>query len=319
MPIGANFQNQLRLIGQQTDITKFRASEAKDAATTKEFLSNYNNQNPSVASAGRGSVYSALRTSRSKVQQFQFPSDLFTAQNENQTFIIFNRLTGVAQPTLINSIMTYMPPSVKVNYQNNWTDITDELQKTMSATSDLGGAGFDQLAGIVTGSGAGNANSSDTLKLAAARGLQNAGVMGNIGDSTEVSLRKLRNPHKALMYMGPSFRSFSFDYWMMAQNEAETRVIRDIIREFKLASHPAVDEAGSSTWGYPDSFMIYIMSPSSEFLFTPNMCVLEGIFVDYTPEQVSFFENGAPVDVRFTLQFKEIALVTRKDILERNC
>lgn len=113
---------------------------------------------------------------------------------------------------------------------------------------------------------------------------------------------------------------------MMARNAGESDAIRDIIKSFKAGMHPSVAPRNSRFWVYPDSFNITLMVPNvanmpgeaAPYLFQIKNAVLENMEVNYAGSGIpSFFgETGAPVDIRMTLQFKELDILTREQIIE---
>jgi hypothetical protein len=82
--------------------------------------------------------------------------------------------------------------------------------------------------------------------------------------------------------------------------------------------HPEeVEKTESLVLNYPNTFDIFLLTPSSEYLFNIQRSVLVDMSVDYNGSGVaSFFKGtGAPVDVRLTLQFKETELLTKSRII----
>ena len=92
--------------------------------------------------------------------------------------------------------------------------------------------------------------------------------------------------------------------------------------------HPGIDaETPGKYWVYPDSFDIRLSTdslfavpndPSKGYLFQIDNAVLERMSVDYAGSGIpSFFgETGAPVDIRMTLEFKELNILTRKKVIQ---
>lgn len=261
-----------------------------------------------------------------------YPIDLFkpglTPGNGPHIFFAKRDPTNENTPSRDNEtakyISLYMPPEIKVTYGAHW----EELQMTIS-----------QYADIATGDAKAFIDAIDNFKpnseknVAAARALIKSAVGGaaNIIDysanttfraQADQILKQTPNPHMAMMFKGVEFRTFPFTFQMMARNAEESVAIRAIIKSFKAAMHPAVDEANTRFWVYPDTFNITLYSPDefrpSPYLFQIKNAVLEHMSVDYAGSGIpSFFgENGAPVDIRMTLQFKELSELTREMIIE---
>ena len=66
----------------------------------------------------------------------------------------------------------------------------------------------------------------------------------------------------------------------------------------------------------PSTFDIHYMYQSKENPFYNKIaiCVLDGCTVDYTPNGVKTFEDGAPTQINMTLTFKETKMLTKQKI-----
>ena len=255
-----------------------------------------------------------------------YPQDLFTPGND--AYILFLR----RDPTNKNAPSTddktairlalYMPAQIAVNYGAQWEDIQLTLQQWTDLGSDLKTI-YEELN---TG-GAKGRNIAGGLALdLGARGISKAIDFTAVGANTlqqyEQYVKKTRNPHMALLFKGVDFRQFQFNFQLMARNKDESNSIRAIIEGFKAGMHPNVEQAEGRFWIYPDSFDIYLCSgpqqDASQYLFQISNSVLTNMSVDYAGSGIpSFFhQNGAPVDIRMTLQFKEQEVLTRERIIQ---
>lgn len=231
----------------------------------------------------------------------RYPSDLFSPGAE--PFIIFNIFDAVARGgDSKGKIAMYMPPTLRVNYHAEYEEVSLDWEKWKVAVGEtFSGGGADTIL-------RGAINAGQTLTNA------------NVRDSFEQFTGKTVNPHMALLFRGVGFRTFQFDFQLMAKNEAESNAIRDIIALFKFHMHPEIDAQDSNRWfQYPENFTIELFSPTEEYLFKVGTCALTDVSVDYAGSGVpSFFtKTGAPVDIRMSLQFKELAIVT-KDLIKKN-
>jgi len=121
----------------------------------------------------------------------------------------------------------------------------------------------------------------------------------------------------SLLFEGMDFRSFKFDFQLMARNEQESKTIHKIIKAFKLAMHPGEHDAGQAKyWTYPDNIDIALYSPSNKWMFNLMTCVITGMDINYAGSGIpSFFMNtGAPVDIRLSITFKEQEVLTKEMI-----
>ena len=235
-----------------------------------------------------------------------YPSDLFTPGNE--PYILFFVRDGVARtgPGNIKARMAlYMPPTVKVAYQANWDDgVQLKLNQILDAGASLKNAVSD--------------NATDANIVGAA--IQAANVVGlddgSLGQQLKIENGLTINPHLALLYNGPGFRSFNFTFQLMARNKGESIAIQQLIQKFKEAMHPAEMSGNPGVWTFPHNFDIGLFSPTQDYLFQLTTCVLTNMDVDYAGSGVpSFFtETGAPVDIRLNLTFQEQEILTRERI-----
>lgn len=255
-----------------------------------------------------------------------FPSDLFTPGNDSYILFIKRDPTNVAAMSkddkAAKRIALYMPPQIAVNYGAQW----EEIQMTVYQYADTGKAIWDNAQELIAGSDASALKASNAsiygMGKAAIAALDYTAGGQNFSGQFEQITKKTPNPHMAMMFKGVDFRQFGFTFQMMARNADETEAIREIIKSFKAGMHPDVEQAEGKYWIYPDSFDIYLSTglPGAEgpskYLFQISTAVLQSMSVDYAGSGIpSFFEsNGAPVDIRMTLQFKELDILTREKI-----
>jgi hypothetical protein len=120
----------------------------------------------------------------------------------------------------------------------------------------------------------------------------------------------------ALMFKGVQFRTFSFDFQMMARSREESVTIQKIINEFKKAMHPSVPKQEPTRWwNYPDNFDIVLRTPA-DTMFNISTSVLTDMTVEYGGSGIPVFfdETGAPVQINMNLQFKEMEVLTRERV-----
>lgn len=288
------------------------------------FLNFLNLTGRSVAS---GTVIDAKTKKSQGGDSVIFPSDLFTPGNE--AHILFIKRDPTTEGSISKDTKTaarlglYMPPQIKVNYGSQW----EELQMTVYQYADFGKELFDIAKNVVSKDGSDQSKAIGTLLSRGAANVLDAATAGaNFGAQLEQYTKKTRNPHMALLFKGVNFRQFQFDFQMMARNEKETDDIKEIIRSFKAGMHPQVEDGSGRYWVYPDNFDIYLATgvkdsggnQTSPYLFQISTAVLTDMSVDYAGSGIpSFFHtNGAPVDVRMSLSFKELGILTREKVWE---
>jgi hypothetical protein len=151
---------------------------------------------------------------------------------------------------------------------------------------------------------------------------------GLIGKATGTDLKDLAlnsggyamNPQLQVLFQGIDFRRFQFDFVLTPHTKEEAATIKKIIEEFKMAAAPRFMENKVFTTSVfleiPDTFKIKFMYNGAE---NPNVhkieeCVLENINIDYAPNGWSTFNDGAPVQTRMTLQFRETVIIDKNKI-----
>lgn len=249
-------------------------------------------------STGGAALYSKAKSS-SAGGLMKYPGDLFSPGAE--PFVIFNIFDAVARGgARKDTIAMYMPPTLKVSYNAQYEEVSLDFEKFLAAAKSLLSAEeLEKLAG-------------DAL----------AGVIGgvlksNIPDEVAIANGRSINPHMAVLFRGVGFRSFQLDFQMNARNAAESDAIQNIIYAFKYYMHPHISADAKRYFEWPEMFTIEFYSPKSEYLFKIFPSALTNMEVDYAGSGVpSFFAStGAPVDIRMSLQFKEMNILT-KDLLD---
>jgi len=222
--------------------------------------------------------------------------------------------------TIKQAIALYMPNNLSTTYSMGWdtqntllgTGIVEGLQSAYEASA--GGAGLitaTEGALSAIGGAAGSIITSKVLSSGA------AATASRLSATTG-------NPKKEQIFQGVDFRNFTFEYKFMPRSAAEAAKVQNIIRLFKLHQHPEFSPTdGSYLYLYPSEFDIryyHRESPTSEWTENLNIhrhtsCVLSTMTVNYGDAGVySSFVDGHPTQISLTLQFKELALLTKENI-----
>lgn len=276
-----------------------------------------------------------------------YPEDLF--QHGNEAYILFYMRDSIyATAKLMKRIALYMPPSIAVNYGANWQPVDMLITKNNQAAVKASAenllnqfANANSSAAIKTlmdsfktdGTGSvSNALTTAAMKFGAQSIMTNTGI----GQAASYLTQKSINPMTALSFTKINLRKFKFKFELMARSAAESDSINDIITSFKYGMHPgttksnepvlpklpgsglinnAVDEVFLN---YPNTFDIFLYSPSSQYLFNIQRSVLESMDVQYNGNNVaSFFkETGAPTNITLELQFSETELLTKERVVK---
>lgn len=169
-------------------------------------------------------------------------------------------------------------------------------------TESMGDIGKDLGQGAITGIVAG---------VQAAFGGDSAGRLLQLGT------KQVTNAFKEQFFESVNYRTFNFRHTFMAKSSAEAENIRNIIKLFKFHMHPELSGAGLF-YLYPSEFEIkyFYREKENEYFDKISSCVLENMTVDYGGDIFSTFQDGKPVEVNMTLQFKELELLTKERVLQ---
>lgn len=237
-------------------------------------------------------------------------------------------LTRHQTRTIKQAIALYMPHNLSTTYSMGWeTDSTllgtaalEGLQSALDAsyhsinTYDpvMGAATIAKNAEIAAGEVAAKFGSAITSK-----------VLGSTGMASRLSATT-GNPKKEQIFQGVDFRNFTFEYKFMPRSAAEAKRVQNIIRLFKLHQHPEFSPTeGNYLYLYPSEFDIryyHREGPGGEWKENLNIhrhtsCVLSTMSVSYGNGGVySSFSDGQPTEMNLSLQFKELAILTKENI-----
>jgi hypothetical protein len=175
---------------------------------------------------------------------------------------------------------------------------------------------------------------AEALRYALQKGFANvqgfigSGGLNNIAQY-EFSQRQAVNPFAQMLYKGPQYRRYQIPVMIRPKNRAEAENAMNIISIFRVASSPSVHdtsgvfnglnigEGTSFTFGYPHltqfNVVFYKDTSSVQNIFRSKSCAIESVSVDYGGQKLTFFEDGVPTEMNFTLQLTEITPRTLGD------
>ena len=285
----------------------------------------------------------------------KYPLDLDGNTREYKHFIKFTTLaerltTGTS--AIKGNCLLYLPPdALKTSYSQSFADTdlgqagntlrntvqTQTLQQLVNSGGDTG-----SILNTLRGVGAGAVK--DVVKSIGASAIKEAAGAAGAGVTAAITNRvgAVINNHKALIYQGPGgFRTFTYNFSMIPENQNEATMIKDIVRFFKVAMHPDTGSIvkqlnpserpddgftygfqsqainSSQLFTYPDEFNISMHSNGStnNNLFKIDKCFLESFSVDYSTQgATAFFDSGDPVTTTINMQFKETTIMTRRKV-----
>ena len=210
------------------------------------------------------------------------------------------------QKRLSNAIALHIPNSLQTRYSMGW-DAEDTAAFQMAAVLSTETA--KAIATLGTKSNVGGAVGAIATNIALSKGPQGAALSSASGLAA--------NPKKEQVFKNVDFRTFSFEYSFFPRNSDESNKIKEIIKMFKLHMHPEYKDSNGFLFIYPSEFDItyYINGVENMNLNRHTSCVLTDMNVNYTPNSMfNAFENGMPTQINISLTFKELSILTKKDI-----
>lgn len=156
-------------------------------------------------------------------------------------------------------------------------------------------------------------------------------VASQVGRLTGTDLSRLglaaggfaTNPQLQVLFSGVGFRQFQFDFLFSPYSQEESLVVEQIIKTFKYAAAPEIVPNGIFTQSLymkiPDTFNInfFYGNQENKKVHKIGESVLTNVNVDYSGTgQWATFDDGAPLQIRMTLQFLETVIIDKRRINE---
>jgi hypothetical protein len=242
----------------------------------------------------------------------------------------------------LDQIILYMPEDISASYSAEWTG---------KKFSNIG-AGLMQAAGNTANGDIGAAlqnlasTAGGTVKRAPAQ-IGAAAVSAIVGGITGESISsndifssiggQIFNPNTELIFGGHDLRTFTFTYKLVAYNQAEAEIIKNIIYNFKIAMLPSFGDKQVaydkvSTGGDIENSNVsggigfiknpllvqpYFMHGTSVHTYLPRFkpCTITNFDVNYTADGAyAVHSDGSPVAATITISLLETKLVYSEDI-----
>ena len=213
------------------------------------------------------------------------------------------------QKRLKTAIALHIPNQLTVRYGMNWGEED-------TAAFAMGAAGADAIAKYLSGS----LKNVDQL-AGPAKSIAAAIALDKLPGGAAISAASglVSNPRKEQIFKSVDFRTFQFMYEFYPRSPEEAKYVQNIIKEFKLHMHPEYKDTGEFLYVYPSEFDIYYYQDNDEnmYLHRHTSCVLTEMTVNYSPQgQFTTFADGMPTQINISLNFKELALLTKDKILD---
>lgn len=221
------------------------------------------------------------------------------------------------------AILLYMPDTLQWGFNHEWAG-ESLTQATGVKAGALGAAvvgAFKALTGTTTQE---SEAGLESFRSAAASGLaQKFGKSFGMDISeglVQAAIGKAINPNEELLYKGPGFREFQFEFIFAPRNQTDAASALKILQAFKFHAAPELPGGDGGRYFIPPSDFDIEFHNQNELMWQIGKigrCVLQSITVDYGASgQFAAFADGYPSHIRVQLQFKEIDIVTKRQIAE---
>lgn len=238
-----------------------------------------------------------------------------------------------------------VPPNFNVTHISEYARQDNIFDRNMQDTiaNIYGGATTDKVAAQAGNVSTNDLNTSSDLlqygataaeaflyslekSLESVKGFISSGGLNGLAQA-EFLGRAAVNPYAQLLYKGPAFRRYTVPVVIKPRSKKEADNAVKIIKIFKLASSPSVQNRSirvggktinmqSFTFGYPHLTMFDITFSSPEVnktIFESKLCAIENVAVDYGGTKMAFFEDGIPTEIQLQLQLTEVMVRTLGD------
>ena len=223
-----------------------------------------------------------------------------------------------------------IPAGIQASYDQSWN------QTTVGQTAQMVGRGIDSsvgsrgIASFIQGAGFTSDMSMGAVKdrFGDQFGAMSFGQEGTaailqstgLAETMQFTMGMRALDQVMMSYGGPAFRSFNYSFALKPLNVADTTMVNDIIRFFKLAAAPMLlNTQMTRLYELPAVFEISFYNGSRENTNLPKIgkCALTNVGVSYGGDKFTTFDGtgGAPVQADLTLQFKEMELLDRDNFV----
>jgi len=218
----------------------------------------------------------------------------------------------------------YMPPAVNVNYSMDYaegevgimTEAVAGLFKSYQAGASFFGAVKKEARSIGT----------SAVKQVALKAVSNIPI--GIEGAAEVYAMQtgtIVTPRTEMFFKGIGRRSFSFTFTFIPKDRTETKIVHEIIKEFKVGMSPTFKSTGSvRDMTIPDVFSIQYMHINSQnqYINKIGKCYLKTMdvsyggdkFVTYNEDMFAELNGVAPQKTSITLAFQELEIMDRSNV-----
>jgi hypothetical protein len=217
----------------------------------------------------------------------------------------------------------YMPPAVNVSYNMDYTEgevgVVTEAVAGLFKAYQAGTLGIGSILNEAKNVG------SSVVKQIALKGISKVPFAEGAEDVYAMQTGAIVAPRMEMFFKGIGRRSFSFTFTFIPKDRTETKIVHDIIKEFKVGMSATFTTQGSTRdIKIPDMFSIQYMHINSQnqYINKIGKCYLKTIdvsyggdkFVTYNEDLSAELDGVAPQKTTINLSFQEIEIMDRSNI-----
>ena len=297
------------------------------------------NSDPAMGSSTQGDILAAQKTglrsdrNRLKVLKNKVTGGNYDSNKEDLSATTYDRNSSALQQLgrarktttrITDSIALYLPGQVTDSTAAQYEDLqTGLVGKFLGDAAGLAKA-YNQSDYEAVGQRVGGA--AKAFIIEAGRRLLATAAEGLLGAEGAVQgVNKLfgqaDNPFVEVLFTAMSIRKFTYNFNFAPRNEAETIEIQQIIQLLRYHMAPELQTQNGRYLTLPSTFDIHYMykanngqSYENDYYTRLSTCVLESCNVNYTPNGVKSFADGAPTQITMSLTFAETEALTKEKI-----
>jgi len=217
----------------------------------------------------------------------------------------------------------YMPPAVNVSYNMDYSE--GEVGMVTEAVAGLFKAYQAGTLGVSSILQEAKSVGSSVVRQIALKGISKVPFAEGAEDIYAQQTGAIIAPRMEMFFKGIGRRSFSFTFTFIPKDRTETKIVHDIIKEFKVGMSATFTTQGSTRdIKIPDMFSIQYMHINSQnqYINRIGKCYLKTIdvsyggdkFVTYNEDLVSELDGVAPQKTTINLSFVEVEIMDRSNI-----
>lgn len=257
---------------------------------------------------------SSSRRSFGSGSGLRFPLDLGSEANERMIKFNFYEYskTSIDQfemehPT--STVQLMLPPELSHGDSLEYNDFDGGIEAGAVSRYD-GSLNFDYELSMDALGNFGR-NFAQVSNLGVAQAMRT--IAGNAVNIADVQTGRTLNPRVMSKFERVGFKTYQFNWIMIAKDEMESHHIKGIVNEFRRNAHPELISSGDF-FKFPQVVKFEFL-PSSEYLWEPEPCAITGVNVTYNSSGTPKFfkDTHAPLEVVLSVQLKELLVKTQGD------